>query len=376
MMIKDTHAQVLPLVGILGDGQLSMMMAQAYQGLGGQVHIFANASDGPASAFAEHVFIGETDNLASLEEFFNTVDVVTLENEFIDSKLLGDASSRSATPMFPDPNRFGLIEDKLSEKRFYQALGIEVAQFKEVISSADLDHTPGYLKLAKGGYDGIGTYRVNNRQEAIDVFGQISSAGTVLFETAIPFKKELSLIAVAGLNETVFYPLVETKQESGTCRYVNFPAGISQEVEKSAQQQVRHIMDSLNTRGVFAFEYFLTEDDQLILNESAPRPHNSGHITLDLADCSQFENHMRAVAGLDVKTPKLAFDSMLMVNLLGTQNGRFNAEAVTQAVDDAQASLVLYRKVESRLKRKMGHVNVWGQDMQKRAEALVNSLII
>lgn len=370
----NSQANELPLIGILGDGQLSMMMAQAYQQLGGKVWVMASSDNGPASAFADRVFVGNPNDYSDLKPFFEVVDTVTLENEFLDSVLLTKALEVSGTPLYPNPNRFALIEDKLSEKRFFQELGVQVAPFFEVNCSQDLIDAPGYLKLAKGGYDGIGTYRVEDKNHAIAVYNTIKSAGVVLFEQTVAFKKELSLIAVSDQSDIVFYPMVETHQESGTCRYVSYPAGISEQVEQLARSNVEDIMRKLDTRGLFAFEFFLTQDDQLILNESAPRPHNSGHITLDLADCSQFENHMRAVAGLELKQPAVLESSMMMVNLLGTRDGVFDERAVTDQVNDAQTSLMLYRKHQSRVKRKMGHINLWGSDQQRRAERLVQTL--
>jgi 5-(carboxyamino)imidazole ribonucleotide synthase len=375
-IVNNTNKQNLPIVGILGDGQLSMMMVQAYQDIGGRAFVFAGSESGPASQVADKLFIGDPESFDDLQEFFEEVDVVTLENEFLDSNFLTLASSRYAKPVLPDPSRFGLIEDKLSEKQFFRETDISIADFIEVKTDRDLLDTPGYLKLAKGGYDGIGTYKVDSREQAVEVFNSIRSAGTVLFETAVDYKKELSLIAVAGSTHVVFYPMVETYQQDGTCSYVSYPAGISNSIEQEARSQVKRILQKLDTRGVFAFEFFLNQEDQLILNESAPRPHNSGHITLDLYNCSQFENHMRAVAGLPIIEPKLMHNSMLMVNLLGNQEGRFDTHSVLSKTRQNQTSVVLYRKANSRLKRKMGHINLWGEGQKQRAEEILLNLVI
>ena len=364
----------LPTIGIIGDGQLAMMMAEAYTALGGQTFVFGDSDKGPASSVADRVFVGSPSNVEDLTFFFDAVDVVTLENEFNDSGLLNQASINSGTQLRPNPERFGLIEDKLSEKRFFQEAGVNLANFFEIRSKDDLLDEVGYLKLAKGGYDGIGTYRVENLSEATAIFEKIQSSGTVLFEHAVDFAKELSLIAVSNTKEVLFYPLVETHQEHGTCRYVNYPAGVSTEIERQAQSQVKAILDKLDTHGLFAFEFFLSKGGELIINESAPRPHNSGHITLDLNDCSQFENHMRAIADLELIDPTQLHDSMTMVNLLGTRNGAFDDQAIFNKVDDKEAGITLYRKHESRVKRKMGHINIWGSNQKQRAERLVETL--
>lgn len=351
-----------------------MMMAEAYKKLGGETHVFGETNQGPASFVADKIFVGDPSKLDDFITFFKTVDVVTLENEFYDSQLLIEASAQSNTAVLPNPNKFHLIEDKLSENLFFRGLGINIADFFEVKSEQDLIDEPGYLKLAKGGYDGIGTYRVSNKQQAIEIFNTIKSAGTVLFEYAVDFKKELSLIAVTNSTELVFYPLVETFQESGTCRYVSYPAGVSADIEAKAQQEVQRVMEAFDTRGLIAFEFFLTQDDKLILNESAPRPHNSGHITMDSMDCSQFENHMRAVADLPLKQPQALKESMTMVNLLGTQNAEFDANKLLAQLDDQDLAVTLYRKKQTRIKRKMGHINLWGSEQRSRAENIVATL--
>ena len=364
----------LPIIGILGDGQLAMMMTEAYQQLGGQVAVLGASEDSPSYCVANRFVIGDSNNIEDLKSFFTSVDVVTLENEFIDSKLLIDMAEETGTRLFPDPHRYGLIEDKLSENIFFDNLGIPIADYFEVTGEQDLLDEPGYLKLAKGGYDGIGTYKVSTKAEAVEIYNKIKSSGVVLFEHQMNFVKELSLIAVSNSTELVFYPLVETHQEEGTCRYVTYPAGVDVEVEIQAQDMIKKIMQKLDTRGLFAFELFLTSDNRLYINESAPRPHNSGHISLDLMDCSQFENHMRAVADLPLRTPKLTKESATMVNLLGTRNGALIEQDIHSQIDDQNMTIKLYGKKESRVKRKMGHINLWGERQWERAQDIVKNL--
>lgn len=373
---KNETVSSLPVVGILGAGQLSTMMTEAYQQLGGQTFVFDENPNAPASRVANKFVIGKASSLDDLVDFFQQVDIVTLENEFIESSLLIDAAKKTQTKVFPDPKRYSLIEDKLSENQFFDDLGIAIAEYFEVTSDSDLIEQPGYLKLAKGGYDGIGTYKVDTKTDAIEMFNKIKSSGVVLFEHNLAFKKELSMIAAAGENGLIFYPLVETFQEHGTCRYVEYPCGVNAQVEQQARDAVTLIMNKLDTRGLFAFEFFLTEDDQLVLNESAPRPHNSGHITLDLYNCSQFENHMRAVAGLDLCEPVAQHASMIMLNLLGTQEGEFDESKVMQAIGDDELSTTLYGKSHSRVKRKMGHVNLWGENRWQHAKDIVENIEI
>lgn len=375
-MKENEVIENLPVIGILGDGQLAMMMAQAYQKLGGKAFVLATSQEAPAAQYADKVVLGDFNNSDDVLTFSKMVDVVTLENEFVNSDLLIDLVDNHGVKIFPDPHGYRMIEDKLSENLFFKDLGIPLAEFFEVKEESDLLDKPGFLKLSKGGYDGIGTYKVSNKQEAAEIFNTIKSSGVVLFEHQVNFVKELSLVVAASKDDMVFYPMVETHQQSCTCRYVSYPSGISETVENEAREYIGRVMKALNTSGVFAFELFLTEDNQLIINESAPRPHNSGHITMDLADCSQFENHMRAVAGLELKQPTLQKDEMLMVNLLGTRNGKFEEQEVLANLNDECSNVKFYGKHESRVKRKMGHINMWGHDLWQRAEKLVDTLEI
>ncbi len=376
-MTSKAHAALpkeLPVIGILGDGQLSKMSIEAYQRLGGHAFAFGSSTQSPAGLVADRFIVGSDKSLQDLTAFFQLVDVVTLENEFIDSNLLIQAAHDSGTALYPEPSRFQLIEDKLSEKRFFSDSGTKVARFFAVNELSDLVDAPGYLKLAKGGYDGKGTYKVANLAQAREVFQTIRGAGTVLFEYALEYAKELSMLVACNDHQTIFYPLVETHQENGTCRYVSLPAGVSSAIEAQAQQDVGQIMQKLNTRGLFAFEFFLTPQDELIVNESAPRPHNSGHITMDLMEGDQFENHMRAIANLPLVAPQMRHTSGIMVNLLGTQDGPIDEQAIRASAGTEELRVHLYGKTESRVNRKMGHINLWGENQWERAKHLVKTL--
>ncbi len=374
--MKQSTPATLPTVGILGDGQLAMMMAEAYQKLGGKVAILAASDSAPASQVADHVFVGNIEDASSTEAFFNAVDVVTLENEFNDAQLMVDLAKQFSKSIYPEPAKFSLIEDKLSEKQYFESLDVPMAQYMEITDESQLPDEPGYLKLAKGGYDGIGTYRVSGRSESVPLFEEIKHAGTILFEYAIDFKQELSLIGVSNKEQIVFYPLVGTEQAQGTCLYVTYPCELNESIQQQAQDYVSRILEKLDTKGLFAFEFFLTKGDQLLINESAPRPHNSGHITMNLADCSQFENHMRAVTGLPLREPKMLAESMTMLNLLATKEAEFNDDEVLARIKDTQCSATLYRKASSRVKRKMGHVNIWGENQRQRAEEILEQMDI
>ncbi len=364
----------LPVIGILGDGQLSWMMTEAYQALGGAVHVLGPNSDTPAHSIANVSVVGDINDYNDLIRFFPNVDVVTIENEFIDSDLLMKVAEETEVSVRPEPDRYSLIENKLAESQFFHDAGVPVADFFKVDSERDLLDEPGFLKLSKGGYDGIGTCAVENLAEAKQVWSELRVKGDVVFQHKVTFDKELSVIAVKSGDQVEFYPMVETHQDLGTCRYVTFPSGVDNDVEQLGFDLVGRIMEKLDCNGLFAFELFLKSDGTLILNESAPRPHNSGHITLDSVDCSQFENHMRAVAGLRLTKPTVLKTPALMLNLLASKAGEFDEQAIVDAIEDSELSVKLYGKGTSRPKRKMGHINLWGDDLWARARLLNETL--
>ncbi len=308
------------LVGILGGGQLGRMLALAGYPLGMRFRVLDPSPEAPAGHLAELV-LGDFDDEAALEQLAAGADVVTYEFENVPARTA--ALLQRSVPVFPPAGALETCQDRLTEKQFFQSLGIPTPAYAPVETEADL-HTavadlglPAVLKTRRCGYDGKGQRVL---REERDVAGAWEALGGVplILEGWVPFQREVSILGVRGrAGEVAFYPLVENHHPEGILALTLAPApSLEPEVQHLAESYARVALERLDYVGVLAIELFLTADGQLIANEMAPRVHNSGHWSIEGAETSQFENHLRAVAGLPLgSTAPRGFSAM--VNLLG-----------------------------------------------------------
>ncbi len=358
-------------IGYIGGGQLARMSAlQAFR-FGMEVAVYAASPDEPLCAMTPHVTIGAPDDDAALTAFAASCDVVTLENEFLDSSLLLRVRDASGTPMFPSPESFSMIEDKIVEKRTFAQAGIPVADWREVRTEADLQAFgdefgwPYILKSAKGGYDGYGNATARDMESALAGFKKLGgdSGRAILAEAMVPFTKELAVMVARNLHGTVVYPCTETIQENHICKDVLVPAPIPEALRVQAQELAVAAMEAIDATGIFGFEFFLTHDHRILLNESAPRPHNSGHYSIEACVASQFENHVRAICQLPLGSTQMRRPAAVMVNTLGTHNRPTQVEGLAPVLATPDAHFHLYGKKASKIGRKMGHLTVLGDDL-------------
>ncbi|MFU8813596.1 MAG: 5-(carboxyamino)imidazole ribonucleotide synthase [Balneolaceae bacterium] len=365
-------------IGFLGAGQLARMSAlQAFR-FGMQVAVLSDRPNEkePVTMMTPHVFYGSFDDADALLRFAEQCDVITLENEFIPSSVLFQLREKSGTPIYPSPETFARIENKWIEKKTFEDAGIEVAPYalitsvEEMNAFGELHGWPFLLKSSKGGYDGYGNRTVRNIDEAGDAFDQLggSRGHDIVAEAFVAFTHELAVQVAANEQGHVVYPCVETVQKNHICVAVTSPAPVHDDIQKEAQRIAVQAVEAIEGKGVFAFEFFLTTDNRLVLNESAPRPHNSGHYTIEGVVASQFENHVRAVSGLPLGSTERTAPAAVMINLLGTHN----RPAVFEHVDDgfcmANGHLHHYGKTESKIGRKMGHYTLLGDDVEQLLE--------
>ncbi|MEX0772898.1 MAG: 5-(carboxyamino)imidazole ribonucleotide synthase [Balneolales bacterium] len=365
------------ILGFLGGGQLARMSAQEAFKLGIQVAVFGSSNDKePLELMTPHVSKGSFSDVSALKYFVDQCDVVTLENEFIDSSILEEISHQSKTPLFPSVSSFERIESKLKEKQCFEKAGISVTPYARINAEDDLsvfgdDHGwPYLLKSSKGGYDGYGNKTVRNTDEAIIAFGELggNDGREIIAEAFVPFRKELAVQVARNERGTVVYPCCETIQDNHICKVVISPARIGPELQKKAREIAVAATEAINGRGIFAFEFFLTEDDELLLNESAPRPHNSGHYTIEGCVGSQFDNHVRAVLNLPLSITEMRKPAAVMINLLGTRNGEAKTVNHDTLLECPDGHLHLYGKKASKIGRKMGHFTLLGDDPNKVLE--------
>ena len=355
-----------------------MSALQAFR-FGLDVAVYATSSSTePVEMMTPMVSRGNLNDADSLTEFARGCDVITLENEFVDANILREVQMRSGTPIYPSPDSFALIGDKLSEKRTFEAAGIPVAPFEFIPRPADLEKFgekhgwPYVLKSSKGGYDGYGNATVNEIDNAVDAWSQLggSDGREVIAEAFVPFTMELAVMVARNHTGTVVYPCVESIQKGHICKEIIVPARIPEALQTQTQELAVAAVEAIDGIGVFGFEFFLTHDNQILINESAPRPHNSGHYSIEACTTSQFENHVRAVCGLPLGPADLKFPAAVMINLLGTQNGPAIVSPVQEALSFKNAHLHIYGKINSRIGRKMGHLTLLGD---KSESLLVNA---
>ncbi|MFD0986473.1 5-(carboxyamino)imidazole ribonucleotide synthase [Methyloligella solikamskensis] len=342
-------------IGILGGGQLGRMLSVAASRLGLKVHIYADGPDSPAGQFAAETVIGAYDDEAKIAEFAKGVDVITCEFENVSAGAL-DAAAKGAR-VAPPARAFAITQDRLLEKQFVEELGIPVAPFVAVDTADDLRKaveklgTPALLKTRRFGYDGKGQVVVRKVNDAEAAMEEIGGQPAIL-EGFVKFDREVSVVVARALDGTLgFYDVAENHHQDGILSSSRIPANITGNCTYKAREIAGKIASALEHVGVLCVEMFHCEGDadELVVNEIAPRVHNSGHWTIDGCQASQFENHIRAIAGWPLG-PTGRHSDAVMTNLIGHDVDRWPKLAA-----DERVALHLYGKAETRPGRKMGH---------------------
>jgi 5-(carboxyamino)imidazole ribonucleotide synthase len=361
-------------LGFLGAGQLARMSSLEAFRFGIQVAVFSDRTENePVQFMTPYSTSGSFDSVDDMVEFAKGCDVITLENEFISSDILKEVQEKSGTPIYPSPESFALIENKLIEKQTFEAAGIPVTPYKLVRNESDLkqfgeDHGwPYMLKSSKGGYDGYGNETVNNMEEAQEAFSNLGGdkGQDILAEAFVDFTRELAVQVARNETGTVVYPCCETVQKDHICVAVLSPAPVENIVREMAQELAVKATEAIDGKGIFAYEFFLTKEGSLILNESAPRPHNSGHYTIEGTVASQFENHVRAVLGLPLGSSRLNKPAVAMINLLGTHKRPAETDHIKEALEEENGHLHVYGKIDGKVGRKMAHYTLLGDNLEE-----------
>ncbi len=340
-------------VGVIGGGQLAWMMADAAQKLGVDLIIQTPHKDDPAVSIAKDVIWAKIDDSQATTKLANSSDVITFENEFINIDELSHLAEKNII-FRPSLSVLKPLLDKYEQLCYLRDLGLPVPNFWEWGTEIESLSFPLVLKARRHGYDGQGTFIIKDIES---LKSQINSE--FFIQEFIPFEREVAVIATRSVTgEFKVYPVVETQQENQVCRRVFVPdenLELVTEIEGYAQT----LLNSLEVVGVFGIEMFITKNKKVLINEIAPRTHNSGHYTLDACQTSQFEQHLRAVCGLPLGSTSLKARGAVMVNLLGYEFGKKNYLTKQQQLASIpNASVWWYGKTESRPGRKLGHVTV------------------
>jgi len=381
-----------PTLGVVGGGQLGRMLAEAAAPLGVEVVVSDPTPDAPAAPVVRDQVVGDFDDPETVRELAERSDYLTFEIELADPDLLESVSAEFDVPVHPHPETLRTIEDKLVQKRRLQGAGVPVPAFRGVDSVADVHDAgdelgyPLMLKARRGGYDGRGNVPVESPDDAADAMADI--AGPAMVEEFVDFERELAVMGCLGGEERDTFPVTETIHREEILRETVSPAGADEGLRERAREVALDVLDVMEGRGVYGIELFQASeprsgsetssgghprdsDDEILLNEIAPRPHNSGHWTIEGCHTSQFEQHVRAVTGRPLgDTGRRA--PMVSANILGDVDERQDAtlhgeEAVFET---PRAHLHWYGKREVYRLRKMGHVTLVGEGGAVTAQLL------
>ncbi len=369
----------LQRIGVIGGGQLAGMMATAAQSLGIELVVQTPEATDPAVELAFDSILADLTDLAATAQLAAKCDVITFENEFVD---LASLSTLAAQGVCFQPSLESLtpLLDKHTQRSYLQQLGLPVPQFTQLhpdFNPSSFKEFPLVVKARRHGYDGQGTYIVQNQAEWSALWQQFqaqnSNPADFLVEKFVPFERELAVIAArSSQGELALYPVVETQQEHQVCHRVIVPAQLNSSIYSQIEAIAHKLLESLQAVGVFGIELFLTPAGEVLVNEIAPRTHNSGHFSLDACQTSQFEQHLRAISGRSLENPSLQTSGAVMVNLLGFEDSQASyLDKREQLAAIPDAFVHWYGKTRSYPGRKLGHVTVLLASSQRQAALAV-----
>ncbi|MCB8977662.1 MAG: 5-(carboxyamino)imidazole ribonucleotide synthase [Ardenticatenaceae bacterium] len=398
-MGKRLHQPILPpaTIGILGSGQLGRMLALAARPFGYRIHVFSPEANSPTGQVADREFVAAYDDLDAVQEFARSVDVVTYEFENV--PLATAEVCAAIVPLRPGAQALRVAQNRLREKTFFAENGLPTVPFAAVHSLADLQKglaeigCPAVLKTAVSGYDGKGQVKIDHPDEVTAAWQAVGEVDCIL-EGWVAFEREVSMVAARDVNGRIaHYNLIENSHANHILDVSVAPANVSPQVLAQAEAMVETVLTQLEVVGVLCVEFFLCEDDQLLLNEIAPRPHNSGHLTIEACVTSQFEQQMRTVCGLPAGDTSYLRPAA-MANLLGdlwdfrrkgakeqsSKEIKKSAQSVksvdisspdwTAVLTHPHLKLHLYGKESARPGRKMGHLTALAESVVE-AEKIV-----
>lgn len=367
-------------VGVIGGGQLAWMMADAAKKLDIDLIIQTPKSDDPAVSIATHTVFAPVADAKATAELAQHCNVITFENEFIDLPALLQLENQGVV-FYPRLNSIAPLLDKYHQRSYLRDHGLPTPPFAALDENSDAATLsqfgfPVVLKSRRLGYDGQGTFIVKDLASLETLLKtknlNLKTDDVWLLEAFVPFERELAVMAARSTSgEVITYPVVETQQVQQVCRRVIVTDDLDSSITEQVQSIATQLLNSLDFVGVMGIEFFLTAEGKVLVNETAPRTHNSGHYSLDACVTSQFEQQLRSVCDLPMGNPALTCPGAVMVNLLGFENATNEyLDKRQQLANFPNAHVYWYGKSESRVGRKLGHVTVLLQENQGRDAAL------
>ena len=351
-------------IGIIGGGQLGMMMAQSAKSMGFYVTILDPTPQSPAGQVVDQQIIADFNDEKAIIEVAKQSDFLTFEIENTNGKFLDELGKKVSCIINPSGKSWRLFQDKLEQKKLFEKGKIPQPNFIPVENFSDLEKAvkkfgfPFILKARFNAYDGRGNALVKEKSDLEKAWKKLNR-NQLYAEEYVDFDKELAIMVARSFKgEIALYPVVETVQKNNICHYVLAPAQISPEIKKKTIDLAIKTTRMLEGAGVFGIEMFLSKKGQVLINEIAPRVHNSGHYTIEACITSQFEQHIRAVTGLPLGKTDMIVPASVMVNILGDRLGRANVSGMDKALAIPNVSVHIYNKKDTKPERKMGHITV------------------
>ncbi len=369
------------VLGVLGGGQLGRMLALSAANLGVKVMVL-DPSDRPPAAVAAQAVKGHFRDAGNVQNFASKVDVLTVEIEHVNAEVLTMLEDEGAADMQPSAKTIAIIQDKFAQKEYFRECGVPLGEFCDIPDESALLYAaseygyPFMLKSKRLAYDGRGNYVVHSKEAHTIAVEKLGGYAHGLYaEKWQPFEKELAVMVVRSRDgEVQLYPVTQTVQRDSICHVTETPACIPESARIAAELLAKQVMNAMHGAGVFGVEMFLLADDIVLLNEVAPRVHNSGHYTIDGCVTSQFENHVRATLGLPLGDTSLKVNHVIMLNILGEADGKRGEQLAEKLIDRALSvpgcSVHWYDKSGVTKGRKIGHINIVGRSMQEARDRL------
>ncbi|MDP4156613.1 MAG: 5-(carboxyamino)imidazole ribonucleotide synthase [Bacillota bacterium] len=361
-------------IGIIGGGQLGRMMALAAKAMGYRIAVLDPEPDSPCGQVSDEKVVGAYDDLSAIKKLADLSDVITYEFENIDSDALSWLCENAFVPQ--GTKLLEISQDRIKEKNAIERAGVQVAPFAVIHSLEDIYDNmemlgyPAVLKTSRGGYDGKGQLVIKEGQDIVNAAALLEHGPCVL-EKWVPFKKEISVILTGSVSgETAVFPAAENIHINNILHQTIAPARISEHAKDKAIQCAKKLAQEFQLVGTLAVEMFLTDDDEIYINELAPRPHNSGHYTIEACETSQFEQHIRAICNLPLASTDL-LKPAVMVNILGEHQ----APILEKIPEMKDWKVHFYGKREPKVKRKMGHVTILRESVETAIEEASKSNI-
>ncbi|PKG25165.1 5-(carboxyamino)imidazole ribonucleotide synthase [Niallia nealsonii] len=371
-----SNSMILPgqTIGIIGGGQLGRMMALAAKAQGFRIAVLDPVEDSPCGQVADYKIVDAYDSITAIQELSKVSDVITYEFENIDAAALDWLKKNANVPQGSE--LLEITQDRIKEKQAIEQAGVKVAPYKIIEEPVDIREGlselgyPAVLKTARGGYDGKGQYVIKESSQ-IEEAELLLNNGPCVLESWIPFEKEISVIVTRSQKgENTVFPVSENIHINNILHESIVPARITEYAKELAIEKANKLAEFLNLTGTLAVEMFLAANDEIYINELAPRPHNSGHYTIEACETSQFEQHIRAICNWPLASTRLLRPAV-MVNILGEHQ-----EKIINKIGDLQDwKIHLYGKEDPKEKRKMGHATLLRSSVEIALDEIENTNI-